>query len=62
MASIKNLKKEINDQIGDIIEDIYHWELSNPNENLANDAEKAIINISRFCSGTKVADTLIHIA
>jgi len=41
MASIKNLKKEINDQIGDIIEDIYHWELSNPNENLAK-TEKII--------------------
>ncbi len=30
MASIKQLKKDINNDIGSIIEDIYHWELSQP--------------------------------
>ena len=30
MASIKNLKKDINYVLGDIIEECYVWELSNP--------------------------------
>ena len=30
MASIKNLKKDINYVFGDIIEAVYIWELSNP--------------------------------
>jgi hypothetical protein len=30
MPSIKQLKKDINNDIGDLIEDIYLWELSNP--------------------------------
>ena len=29
MASVKLLKKEINNDIGDVIEEIYLWELSN---------------------------------
>ncbi len=32
MASIKNLKKDINYVLGDIIEECYAWELMNPNE------------------------------
>jgi len=35
MASIKQLKKDINDEIGAIIEDIYLWELSNPTADLS---------------------------
>ena len=35
MASIKLLKKEINNDIGDLIEEIYLWELSNPDADLA---------------------------
>ncbi len=31
MASIKNLKKDINYVLGDIIEECYVWELDNPN-------------------------------
>ena len=31
MASIKNLKKDINYVLGDIIEECYTWELLNPN-------------------------------
>ena len=34
MPSIKLLKKEINNDIGDFIEEIYLWELSNPNGDL----------------------------
>tara|TARA_B100000780_G_scaffold63682_1_gene41497 strand:- start:434 stop:703 length:270 start_codon:yes stop_codon:yes gene_type:complete len=30
MASIKQLKKDINNSIGSFIEDIYIWELTNP--------------------------------
>jgi hypothetical protein len=30
MPSVKSLKKEINNDIGDLIEEIYLWELSNP--------------------------------
>ncbi len=30
MASIKNLKKDINYTLGDIIEECYLWELENP--------------------------------
>ncbi|PCH78418.1 MAG: hypothetical protein COB98_00525 [Flavobacteriaceae bacterium] len=32
MASIKNLKKDINFILGDIIEECYIWELENPKE------------------------------
>ena len=41
MASIKNLKKEINNEIGDFIEEIYHWELLNPDKDLSK-SEKLI--------------------
>ena len=34
MPSIKVLKKEINNDIGDLIEEIYLWELSNLSGNL----------------------------
>ena len=30
MASIKNLKKDVNFVFGDIIETVYVWQLSNP--------------------------------
>jgi len=32
MASVKNLKKDINYVLGDIIEECYAWELMNPTE------------------------------
>ena len=35
MASIKQLKKDINNEIGEIIEHINHWELSNPKADLS---------------------------
>lgn len=34
MSSIKNLKKDINNSIGSLIESIYLWELSNPKADL----------------------------
>ena len=34
MPSIKFLKKEINNSIGEIIEDVYIWQLSNPDADL----------------------------
>ena len=33
-SSIKQLKKDINNDIGDLIEEIYLWELSNPGADL----------------------------
>jgi hypothetical protein len=32
MANVRNLKKDINYVLGDIIEAVYIWELSNPNK------------------------------
>ncbi|RBW60412.1 MULTISPECIES: hypothetical protein [unclassified Tenacibaculum] len=42
MASIKNLKKDINYTLGDIIEECYVWELLNPKEDTAK--SEAIID------------------
>ena len=41
MPSIKLLKKGINNEIGDVIEEIYLWELSNPDGDLAK-SEKLV--------------------
>ena len=41
MPSIKLLKKEINNEIGNFIEEIYLWELSNPDGDLTK-SEKLI--------------------
>lgn len=35
MASIKNLKKDVNFIFGDIIETVYVWQLSNPEKELS---------------------------
>ena len=42
MASIKAFKKEINNTIGGLIEEIYLWELTNPSADLS--ASEAIID------------------
>jgi len=42
MASIKNLKKDINYILGDVIEECYAWELFNPKGD--KKASEAIIN------------------
>jgi len=44
MASIKNLKKDINYILGDVIEECYTWELLNPKAD--RKASEAIINES----------------
>lgn len=36
MASVKNLKKDINYTLGDLIEECYVWELLNPKADTAN--------------------------
>ena len=41
MPSIKLLKKEINNDIGGLIEEIYLWELSNPSSDLGK-SEKLV--------------------
>ena len=41
MASVKQLKKDLNNDIGDLIEDVYIWELSNPDADLSR-SEKLI--------------------
>lgn len=51
MSSIKNLKKDINNTIGSLIEDIYHWELSNPKADLKQSEgliDEAIAIFDRF--------------
>ena len=42
MASVKNLKKDINYTLGDIIEECYVWELLNPKEDTSR--SEAIID------------------
>ena len=53
MASIKQLKKDINNDIGAIIEEIYLWELSNPDADLSK-SEKLIEE------AIQVFDELVH--
>jgi len=42
MANIRDLKKDINFVLGDIIEAVYYWELSNPEKDVKN--SEAIID------------------
>ena len=59
MPSIKLLKKEINNEIGDLIEEIYLWELSNPNgdlgqsEKLVEEALQAFDNLIVMINAVK---------
>ena len=59
MPSIKLLKKEINNDIGDLIEEIYLWELSNPDgdlgqsEKLVEEAVKAFDNLIIMINAVK---------
>ncbi len=52
MSSIKKLKKDINNQIGEFIEEIYNWELLNSDKDLSK-SEKLIDD------SIKVFDSLI---
>ena len=59
MSSIKLLKKEINNDIGDLIEQIYLWELSNPDgdlgqsEKLVEEAVQAFDNLIVMINAVK---------
>lgn len=59
MPSVKLLKKEINNDIGDLIEEIYLWELSNPDgdlgqsEKLVEEAVKAFDNLIVMINAVK---------
>ena len=59
MPSIKLLKKEINNDIGDLIEEIYLWELSNPDgdlgqsEKLVEEAVQALDNLIVMINAVK---------
>ena len=59
MPSIKLLKKEINNEIGDLIEEIYLWELSNPkgdldqSEKLVEEALQAFDNLIVMINAVK---------
>ena len=59
MPSIKLLKKEINNDIGDLIEEIYLWEFSNPNgdlgqsEKLVEEAVQAFDNLIVMINAVK---------
>ena len=59
MPSIKLLKKEINNDIGDLIEQIYLWELSNPDgdlgqsEKLVEEAVQAFDNLIVMINAVK---------
>ena len=56
---IKLLKKDINNDIGDVIEEIYLWELSNPNgdlgksEKLVEEAVQAFNNLIVMINAVK---------
>ena len=52
MSSIKKLKKDINNKIGEFIEEIYNWELLNSDKDLSK-SEKLIDD------SIKVFDSLI---
>ena len=59
MSSIILLKKEFNNDIGDLIEEIYLWELSNPNgdlgksEKLVEEAVQAFNNLIVMINAVK---------
>ena len=59
MPSIKLLKKEINNDIADLIEEIYLWELSNPDgdlgqsEKLVEEAVQAFDNLIVMINAVK---------
>tara|TARA_B100001758_G_C18265598_1_gene533395 strand:- start:650 stop:967 length:318 start_codon:yes stop_codon:yes gene_type:complete len=48
MASIKKLKKDINNSIGSFIEDIYLWELNNPKSDIKKSGDLIDDSIDLF--------------
>ncbi|PHR68887.1 MAG: hypothetical protein COA67_12085 [Lutibacter sp.] len=66
MASVKNLKKDINYILGDIIEECYMWELTNPkadtkkSQAVIEDAIKSFDSLLEKVNAKKVEDKRAH--
>jgi hypothetical protein len=66
MASIKNLKKDINYVLGDIIEECYSWELLNPkadtkkSEAIIDEAIEAFDALIDMVNAKKVENKKTH--
>jgi SOS response regulatory protein OraA/RecX len=66
MASIKNLKKDINYVLGDVIEECYTWELLNPkadkkvSEAIINEAIDAFDALIEMVNAKKVENKKVH--
>ncbi|MFL2632514.1 MAG: hypothetical protein ACJ0NC_01305 [Candidatus Marivariicella sp.] len=59
MASIKKLKKDINNSIGSFIEDVYLWELNNPKSDIKKSEaliDESINLFDRLISKVKISD------
>lgn len=66
MASVKNLKKDINYVLGDIIEECYMWELDNPkadtkkSQAIVDEAITAFDNLIGKVNGKNVEGKKAH--
>jgi len=66
MASIKNLKKDINYVLGDIIEECYTWEILNPNadkkatETIIDEAIESFDNLIEKVNAKNVESSKAH--
>ena len=66
MASIKNLKKDINYVLGDIIEECYTWEILNPKadkkvtEAIIDEAIESFDNLIEKVNAKNVEDYKAH--
>ena len=66
MASIKNLKKDINNVLGDIIEECYTWEILNPKadkkvtEAIIDEAIESFDNLIEKVNAKNVEDYKAH--
>ncbi|MGS2761361.1 hypothetical protein [Sinomicrobium sp. M5D2P9] len=67
MASVKNLKKEINSVLGDIIEAVYLWETATDNTNseegnaIIDEAIEAFDNLIEKVNDKSVEDRKAHL-
>ncbi len=66
MASIKQLKKDINNSIGSFIEDVYIWELTNPkadikkSNSLIDESFVLFDQLIKKINATKIENSKIH--
>lgn len=66
MASVKNLKKDINYILGDVIEECYTWELINPkadkkaSESIINEAIEAFDSLIEMVNTKKIENKKAH--